>query len=326
MVALLPAYSYSSQPDTVPSDKMLTKSWTDWSAHYDSKEQFDLSQLAIKNHILADRSGVWNEISQSSIAIMHNFEVIIEKRVDYNELAILFACIDNQYVHSNEAIQKYYKWALSRYAHPTSIDDANNRVVAMIGDGKYLELARYANDAVLALVEIGAVHKGVAETDPQYWVKLAAENACNLDTSCRTSQDGAPWHGLDSPVFAHNTNVITYAYINVQTSCHTWGEDDCQGVGYNTEVGSSASATGSGGNAHATSAWLSYHIYGYTTASTTVSASVYGEVGHFSTETDSYSSNTSVISERGALHASGAQRNSDGEYGTYFAEVTITGE
>ena len=172
--------------DKLP-DILMERSEEKWLDQYESKSEFHKSRNAIKAYATDSHpDNEWNRIMVKENIHVDNFDTIIGKKGHGLELVSLFAAkekLQGTYNPSDQ-VKKYHDWASAQYEIPNTVAAINERINEIVGDKKYIHLAKQAVKSYENMAEHGNVPHELIETDLDYWAQINAIAVCEKIVSC----------------------------------------------------------------------------------------------------------------------------------------------
>ena len=259
------------QTGNVTTSEILERLGEGWIEKYDNMEHFETSERAIRAYI--DRN-LDADGPDSQNALLHlkvqNFETITGSVGAGHEVALLVAEYEKLRgtYEPSDPVRRYHEWIDPQYETPESQKEIQARLVKLVGDEKFLDLAFGHAESFDGLAENGSVPVELVNTDMQYWIFVANVAQCESRPDCDASAmgDGRPatseelaaiemvGHEADSPpglldsilpkAYALSKVYVDYdlyAYLNVN-SCYynncveSWHEGGQNGPGGIDEV------------------------------------------------------------------------------------------
>ena len=251
----------------VPTSKILDRLDSYWVEKYEDTTHFEKTEDAVHSFIERNKysGNAWDEANALLHSEIQNFETITgavgQGHVITLHIAEL-AKLEGKY-EPTEPVRKYHEWIAITNTAPKEQNDITESLIKILGDAKYIDLARRHAENFNQLADNGSVPAELANVDTQYWIFIANVAQCELKSDCEVASmgDGQPAtveelaeierteHGADSmsglsdfilPKAYAWTKVYVdydlYAYLNT-TSCYynncteSWDEDDQNGSG-----------------------------------------------------------------------------------------------
>lgn len=187
--------------NVIPTSELLERVGDKWLADYRDSEHFENEQSAVSRYVErnSDQSGL-NGDNAKHITAIQNFETITNSVGDGHEIVLLVAELEKAQGKYNpsEPVRKYHEWLATQY---TVSDDPSESLLEIVGDKRFLNLAKKHAQNFNDLADNGAVPSDLMNTDPSYWNILITLNHCELDSECDVDaikhQPGATQEQID---------------------------------------------------------------------------------------------------------------------------------
>ena len=169
-------------------EKLVERVGQHWEDQYESKEEFEYKQNAIKSYVEYNSSDItgWTQFMIKQAIRTHNFDTIIEKKGYGFEIVGLMAeleKIQGNYNHSKQ-VMKYHEWITQQYSIPNTENEINDRIIQIIDDEKYWTVANEIYKTFNNKAEYGNVPSDLFEKDPEYWNIIAGIGICKFVDTC----------------------------------------------------------------------------------------------------------------------------------------------
>ncbi|MDE2588455.1 MAG: hypothetical protein KGL95_02160, partial [Patescibacteria group bacterium] len=83
-----------------------------------------------------------------------------------------------------EPVKRFDDWIVSQHNVPNTVQQIDQRLLEILGNSKYDNLAEQYLDAVHESATYGNVPNNLFDTDPAYWLKTSIMASCDADSSC----------------------------------------------------------------------------------------------------------------------------------------------
>ena len=114
-------------------------------------------------------------MKQSQILLGHGHEIVL-----------LVAQLEKEQAKytPSEPISRYHSWIQGQYTIPTTKDGVTDRLTVLIGDWKFMDLAKKHADNFNKLAEMGSVSIELFISDEGYWGEVMHNAHCERDPKC----------------------------------------------------------------------------------------------------------------------------------------------
>ena len=173
----------------IPTSEILDRLGEEWIEKYDGLEHFETSERAVKGFINRNlEDGPWNSENALNHLRIQNFETMTKSVGSGHEVALLvaqFQKLQDGYIAS-EPVKKYHDWLAVKYMVPDTTEGVIERLIEILGDEKFVELATKQAESFNDLADNGSVPNELIQTDVAYWIFVANAANCELDPACDT--------------------------------------------------------------------------------------------------------------------------------------------
>ena len=236
----------------IPSDELLQRVGDKWLSSYKDIRHFEISEESVNKFV--ERNNVKDGLDKENaklISKIHNFETITESIGDGHEIALLIAQLDKVKGKYNpsEAVSKYHSWIEGQYTVPTTEDGVMDRLIEILDDKKFVNLAKKHAQDFDKLAELGSVPIELFISDKDYWGEISHIANCERNSECDVDalkhQPGATSEEIEkirqieaeiNDVSFDLWDVIlpkAYAWTKVQVSYDLYAKIQLSGCYYN---------------------------------------------------------------------------------------------
>jgi len=171
----------------IPDSEMLDRLESKWLSKYDSSEQFERTQNAITIFVNANHqeNGINQENVKNHIKIQ-NFDTITDSAGSGHEIVLLVAQLEKLQGKYNpgEPVLKFHEWLATKYTVPETKSEVSDRILEIVGDRKFVNLAEKSAQSFNALADNASVPTELFDEDPQYWATLLNITVCDANPEC----------------------------------------------------------------------------------------------------------------------------------------------
>ncbi len=171
----------------VSADKLLKRVGDKWLSSYKDTRHFNTSEEAVNKFVERNsmKEGL-NKENAKLISKIHNFETITESVGSGHEIVLLIAELqkaEGKY-NPSEPVSKYHDWIASQYTVPTTKQGIKDRLTEILGDEKFVNLAKKHAKNFNKLAELGSVPLDLVILDEDYWGEIGHMAQCERDVNC----------------------------------------------------------------------------------------------------------------------------------------------
>lgn len=178
---------YALENKEIPISEILDRVGDKWLAKYDNVEHFERTENAIKDHIIRNlEKSDWHKENAKNHLRIQNFETITEAIGHGHEITLLIAQqqkLQGSY-NVTEPVGKFHTWLSTKYTIPATQEEISNKLVEILGDEKYLDLAYTYADSFNGLAEHGNVPNELVQSDIDFWLFIANVSSCEIEKNC----------------------------------------------------------------------------------------------------------------------------------------------
>ncbi len=171
----------------VPFDELLERVGEEWLSSYDSVEHFETSEEALSKFVERNivKDGL-NKENAKHVSKIHNFETITESVGGGPEIVLLVAQLEKNEGKYNpsESVSKYHDWLEEQYVVPTTDKAIKDRMEEILGDKKFVDLAKKHASSFNKLADLGNVPMELTLSDQDYWGEVSHLASCELRPEC----------------------------------------------------------------------------------------------------------------------------------------------
>jgi hypothetical protein len=171
----------------IPSSELLERVGDQWLSSYRDAQHFDEEENTVKRFV--ERNLQKNDLNKNNailITKIQNFETITNTVGNGHEIVLLVAELEkaNNSYNPSEPVSKYHAWAATQYTVPDTLEEVSDKLLEIVGDKKFTNLAKKQANNFNSLAELGSVPSDMMKSDPEYWNFIIMQNYCEEDPEC----------------------------------------------------------------------------------------------------------------------------------------------
>ena len=171
----------------VPYEELLKRVGYKWLSNYKDARHFEKSEEAVNKFV--ERNKVKDDVDRENaklIAKTHNFETITESVGHGHEIVLLVAQLEKTKGKYNpsEAVLKYHNWIEGQYTVPITKAEINDKLTEILGDKRFVNLAKKHANNFNKLAELGSVPIELFISDEDYWGEISHIASCERNSEC----------------------------------------------------------------------------------------------------------------------------------------------